>query len=116
MYDGDDYAYRYESYSTGGCGPTLLLPDGKTDHAKVIQYKTYFNGPNANKKYTRIGGIYSVGTGEFSDLFDTGELIEVTETKAVWTDWELYIEPTYVTKEYVDNLFNSLVNGNEVAY
>lgn len=116
VYDGDDYAYRYESYSTGGCGPTLLLPDGKTDHAKVIQYKTYFNGPNANKKYTRIGGIYSVGTGEFSDLFDTGELIEVTETKAVWTDWELYIEPTYVTKEYVDNLFNSLVNGNEVAY
>ena len=35
-----------------------------------------------------------------------------------WTEWELYktgLERT-ATKDYVDNLFNSIVNGNEVAY
>lgn len=104
VYDGSDYAYRYESYKTFDTvysnstndwyepddrGPYITLPDGKVKSAKCIQYKTYLDGPDVNKKYMRVGGYYNVGTGVFEDLFGNGNLIEQTERMYVWTEWEL---------------------------
>lgn len=71
VYGGATYPYWYKSYSTATHGP--VMPNGL--HAFVVQYKTYFDGPNVGKKYRRLNAHDGV-----EDIWTEWEEIETGQT------------------------------------
>lgn len=98
VYGGATYSYWYESYSTVTHGP--VMDNGL--NAFVVQYKTYFDGPNAGKKYRRLNAHDGV--------------------EDIWTDWEevngattdpIIITPEALDREYLRlNLFANVVDDS----